>query len=352
MKRIEHRILVLLIAAASLAALPRAEAGAAITRIAFGSCASLDKPQPVWRAILALRPAAFVSLGDIVYVNRGDEDHAARVAAYQKLSAIPEFRKLRQRAIFLATWDDGELGTNDGGADFPRLEEFRRDFLDFTGEPADSEVRRSGGTYTAQTFGPPGRRVQIILLDTRSFRSPLRRGDFPEDEGRYLPDASPEKTMLGAAQWKWLEEQLRRPAELRLVGSSIQVVPEEQKWEKWANFPHERQRLFEVVRRTAARGVIFLSGDRHLAELSATASGTPYPFFDLTSSGLNVANLRTVPHEPNRYRANQVNWSDNFGLVEVNWSSADPLLSLQIRDAAGDILFQRKLRLSLLQPKP
>ena len=53
------------------------------------------------------------------------------------------------------------------------------------------------------------------------------------------------------------------------------------------NFPHERERLYKLLRDTRAGGVVLLSGDRHLAELSVTDAGLGYPLFDLTSSGLN-----------------------------------------------------------------
>ena len=59
-----------------------------------------------------------------------------------------------------------------------------------------------------------------------------------------MPNTDPTPTVLGEAQWKWLEEQLQVPAEVRLIGSSIQVVAEDHGWEKWTNFPHERERLF------------------------------------------------------------------------------------------------------------
>ena len=67
----------------------------------------------------------------------------------------------------------------------------------------------------------------MILLDTRSFRSPLKT--VPKEQamlgGVYVPDDDPAKTMLGAAQWQWLENELRRPAELRKVVSSIKFAP-------------------------------------------------------------------------------------------------------------------------------
>ena len=129
------------------------------------------------------------------------------------------------------------------------------------------------GVYHARTFGPAGRRIQVILLDTRYFRGALERSTARGVPGdgrpvRYSPSHDPMSSMLGDAQWAWLEERLREPAELRLVVSSIQVVAEDHGFEGWSRLPLERERLLALVDETGAEGVLFLSGDRHLAELS------------------------------------------------------------------------------------
>ena len=41
------------------------------------------------------------------------------------------------------------------------------------------------------------------------------------------------------------------------------------------NFPHERAKLYKLIRDTKAAGVVFLSGDRHLAELSMMEGDVP-----------------------------------------------------------------------------
>ena len=318
-----------------------------LTRIAFGSCADQERPQPVWRSILAAKPQLFLFIGDNIY---GDtEDMAEMRAKYQQLAAVRGFARLRRLIPILATWDDHDYGLNDGGAEFAARAASQQEFLDFWGVPADSPRRKRAGVYDAQVFGPAGSRVQVIMLDTRYHRSALRRRPegMPGD-GRYLPDETPGKTMLGAEQWRWLEEQLRQPAELRLVVSSIQVVPEDHGWEKWMNLPRERERLYALIRTTGAKGVVFLSGDRHLAELSMMDGGVGYPLYDLTASGLNNASPKWRPYEVNRHRVATVNEGDNFGLVTIDWQLADPVISLQIRDIAGEINLRGKIRLSTL----
>jgi alkaline phosphatase D len=216
--------------------------------------------------------------------------------------------------------------------------------LDFFRVPADSPRRTQEGVYHCETFGPPGKRVQVILLDTRYFRSRLVGGK------PYAANNDPAATILGPAQWRWFEEQLRQPADLRLVVSSIQVVSQDHGGEKWMNIPHERRRLYELIRDTKANGVIFLSGDRHFADLSVMDGGVGYPLFDLTSSGLTQAARAWRPLLPNTQRVAGMSFGTNFGLIAIDWAKPDPIASLQIHDEAGDVRINQKLPLSILRP--
>src|SRR5262245_30701589 len=333
----------------ALAGAPGAEAKVPLSRIAFGSCANQEKPQPIWERVLAAKPELFLFVGDNIYADT--EDMREMRAKYAKLGAEAGYRKLLKACPVLATWDDHDYGANDAGAEYPKKRESQVAFLDFFGVPKDSPRRKQEGVYHSAVFGPPGKRVQVILLDTRYFRSPLKKNPkAPRDLGPYVPNTDKGATILGPAQWKWLEARLKEPAELRLLCSSIQVVAEDHGFEKWMNFPKERERLFQLLRDTKAAGVVVLSGDRHLAELSQMDVGLGYSLYDLTSSGLNQANTRWRPLEKNRHRVATMNRGNNFGLVTVDWSKADPLLSLQIRDEDGDVRIQHKLPLSRLRP--
>jgi alkaline phosphatase D len=166
-----------------------------------------------------------------------------------------------------------------------------------------------------------------------------------------VPNDDPKATFLGEAQWKWLEAELKKPAEVRLICSSIQVVPEDHGFEKWTNLPREREKLYALLRATKAAGVVLLSGDRHLAELSAMDAGLGYTLFDLTSSGLNQANKRWRALETNRHRVATMDRGDNFGLVRIDWNKDDPQISLEIHDDDGDVIIRQKVPLSRLQPR-
>ena len=320
-----------------------------LTRIAFGSCADQERPQPIWEAILAYQPQLFIFAGDNVY---GDQRGGRYVPAsqlidslteaYQNATAIPGLIKLRNTVPYLATWDDHDYGKNDSGLELPHKKISQRLFLDFWAVPKSDPRQAREGIYSAQHFGEPGKRVQVILLDTRYFRSPLKSVALRvPGAGPYVPDSDTSKTILGEAQWAWLREQLLQPAEVRFVVTSIQALAQGHGWETWGNLPHERQRLFELLRETRARGVVLLSGDRHIAALYRESAGTAYPLVEITSSGLtkSFANNR----EPGANRLGDTYGQPNFGGVDIDWQQRT--LELTIRAVSGEVVRQLKVKI-------
>jgi alkaline phosphatase D len=337
----------LLLVLAALSGAARAD-GPPVTRIAFGSCAHQDKPQPIWDAVLDYRPELFIFAGDNVYGDLTPGAPTPLVEAYAKAATIPGYSAVRQQVPVLAVWDDHDYGGNDAGGDFRYRDEAKALFLDFWQIAADDPRRSREGIYHAETFGPEGMRLQVILLDTRSFRSPLIPTDQHGAPGkeRYVPDPDPAKTMLGAAQWAWLRDQLEQPADLRLIVSSIQVLAEGHGWERWGNLPRERERLFELIVETGAREVIFLSGDRHVGGIYHRPAAEPYGLYELTSSGLNMTYAAATEAGPLRLGA--VYGAANFGSIDIDWWAGE--VALAVRAGNGEPV--RRIRLALAELSP
>ena len=137
-------------------------------------------------------------------------------------------------------------------------------FLERFNIPPNDARRTHEGLYHVHTYGPVGRRVQMIMLDTRWFRSPflptaythspdsnprlahrlhrqsacalapLHRCHMCPYEERYVAyngTQSASETMLGEGQWRWLAEVLSQPADVRLLISTVQVLPTGHGWE-------------------------------------------------------------------------------------------------------------------------
>jgi alkaline phosphatase D len=327
-------------------------------RLAFGSCARQDKPQPIWQAIAAAHPDLFVFLGDNLYADARDE--ATLRQRYDEFRAVEPLQAFRRATPHVATWDDHDFGDDDVGGDYPYKQLSQQLFCDAWNEPADSPRRHRDGVYTSYRFESAGRQVQLILLDLRYNRTPLITDPALKQDyramvmkakltgqpmtGWYVPNTDPKATMLGEAQWAWLSQQLAEPADLRIIGSSVQFAADGTGWEGWANFPLERQRFVDLVRSSRANGVVLLSGDMHYGEISRWPVTDGYPLWDITSSGLTE--VWDVP-TPNRQRASAVLTETNFGLLDVDWAAER--LTLSVCDGQGRPRITQSLRLNELQ---
>jgi alkaline phosphatase D len=325
-----------------------------LRRIAFGSCANQNLEQPIWEPLVAAKPDLFLFVGDNIYADT--EDMELMRAKYAKLAAQPGYQKVLRTCPLLATWDDHDYGVNDGGAWYPKRKESATIMLDFFKVPADSPRRQREGIYGAHVFGPEGRRVQVILLDTRTFKSRQLKDKRSAEEikqqrlvGWYVPQTDPDTTILGSAQWAWLEKQLRKPAEWRIIVSSIQVIADEKGMESWGNFPHERKRLYQLIRSTQSEGAVFISGDVHFSEISRTDDG-PYPLHDFTSSGLTNCNPVWAAAINTHRVGGQVYAKPTFGLLEFDWEAPVPTLTMRAKGLAGETAFEVKISRDTLKP--
>lgn len=281
-----------------------------LEHIVFGSCLDTHE-HPMLERTLTLPRDLFIFMGDNVYADKGGIPMMQEKYALLKNSRF--FRGLKNKPI-LATWDDHDFGQNDGGADCPIKKEAQVEFWNWLDEPADSPRRKQEGVYHSQTFGPAGKRAQVILLDTRYFRSPLKKTTKEKAMlgGSSVPTDDETTTMLGAAQWAWLEKVLLEPAELRIIVSSIQFAPEVHGGECWANFPHEQKRLLSLLQ---GRKALVLSGDRHWCEFSKNG------VFDFTSSSMTQKHPRGTPTANKHRIVPRTYHLPNVGLLSLDWAA-------------------------------
>ena len=322
-----------------------------VQRIAFGSCAHQTQPQPILELAAAQKPEAFIYLGDNIYSDTYSMDTLRM--NYEILFSKVEFKKLKEATRILAVWDDHDYGWNDSGRHYPFKKESKEIFLNFFGDQGDSSIYNHDGIYHTVYLGEPGSRVQIIFPDTRTFRDKLLtyNGNRDDEEGYnysldYSPYTTPDSTMLGELQWQWLEEQLLQPAELRIIATSTQFSITHNGYEAWANLPHEQQRLIDLIKKTKANGVIFISGDVHYAELSKLLQDGVYPLYDLTSSGITSTWDFATPND-NRIAGPVM--ENNFGLISIDWQQDDPEIILTIFDKANSPRISHSIKLTELK---
>ena len=314
-------------------------------KILFGSCLHQDKPQPIWQAMNQEQADLFVLLGDNVY---GDtEDMQELKAKYDKQWATSGMQTMLANTLTIGIWDDHDFGENDAGSEYPQKEASRQIMLDYFNVPKDSPRRtRVDGIYTSHVLTQADMTVQIILPDLRWNRSPLESvgrlkymlSKAPNDLGPYIPSKDEATTMLGETQWQWLEQQLQQPADVRVLATSLQFLPEFSGWESWANLPHERQRFLALLDKYQIDNLVIVSGDTHWSEFSQITRNNQKLLWEMTASGL-TEEWKNV--SPNQHRVGESYAKANYGVIELSGKQ----LTMSIKNVSGNTVMSHIIAL-------
>ena len=323
-----------------------------VFQLYFGSCAKQYKPMPIFNAINRDKPDVFIMLGDNVY---GDTENMKELKAkYEQLGQNQGFKKLKHQSEIIAIWDDHDFGENDAGKEYPQKEASRKIMLDFFNEPKDSErYTRKDGIYTSYFYGNDEQKVQVILPDLRWNRDKLNavsKFDYatkriPNKMGPYTISPDKSASMLGETQWQWLEKELLKPAKVKIIGSSLQLLPEFTGWESWANFPNDRNRLLTFIQKHKINGVLLISGDTHWGEVSKLQNKEAYPLWEITSSGLSE---KWKDVSPNQHRIGDFTNNVNYGFIEIDWEPLDPVINFGLKNQQGNTINNHRVTLSEL----
>ena len=229
--------------------------------------------------------------GDIIYADNPDDDMDTIRDDYAVLKSSPAYSEFIKHNTIIGSWDDHDYGLNDGGVEFAKKELSQQLFLDFMDVPIGDPLRTQKGIYSSHSYTVDKHKVKVLILDTRYFRSAITSNPNPAPDKRYLPNKYGQGTMLGKQQWQWLAQELNDDsADFTVIMSSIQVLSPLHGFEKWANMPHELEKLENLIKSAKAHNIILLSGDRHISEITKkNIQGLSYPLIDFTSSGLNRA---------------------------------------------------------------
>ena len=255
------------------------------------------------RHIAAAAPDLIAFLGDYIYewgayqlqhpqraVRRDEsftlEQYRARYAQYK---SDADLQGAHLVAPWIVTWDDHEVANDYGN---------ERDELLTT-----TFLQRRAAAYQAFYEHMPlrllplgrrgfvdmriyqrydwGRLARFHVLDDRQYRAnhacpKPNRGGSNSVTTRNCPDLmKPDRTMLGSAQERWLQEGLEKSparwnilAQQTLMAQSSQVPitrpGDERIWtDGWDGYPMARQQLLDTLQASGARNPLVLSGDVH-----------------------------------------------------------------------------------------
>jgi hypothetical protein len=175
-------------------------------------------------------------------------------------------------------------------------------------------------------------RVRVIMTDTRSARSPASAVD---DET---------KTMLGADQLAWLEQELSAAADAYPLMVWVNAVP----WisaatpggDDWSGYATERAEIADFIVQHDIDGLVMVSGDAHMVAID---DGTNSDFSTAGTDGfpvLQAAALDRPGHvKGGPYSEGAYPGGGQFGLIEVDDTGGDEItVTLSGRTWEGEVL--------------
>ncbi|MEC9476753.1 MAG: alkaline phosphatase D family protein [Planctomycetota bacterium] len=302
--------------------------------LVFGSCANPKRygEGQIWQQIGQREPDAMVFIGDTPYIDTTDLNRQR--AAYRKFWQNPFVAALIRRVPVLGTWDDHDYGRNDSVGNIPGRANSRQAFAEYhaLGPIGDGA---GGGVYSKHRIGP----IELFILDTRWYG---QTEPSPFDEDR--------PTLLGAAQWKWLQQGLessRAPFKIITCGMIFNGATRPNKVDHWGYYPHERQALLDHIRENAISGVLMVTGDihrtRHLSYPGEGGAG--YPFEEWITSPLanSVIDAANAPHPSLVFDGGE---TSVFLHVEADATGSEPQLRCQLIRGTGEVIHEKAYRLS------
>ena len=288
-------------------------------KLGIGSCVDQDYPTPAWASLEKESIDSFFFLGDNIYgdVPSGRLDNVK--LSYKKLNdQMPSWLKNTEKLVI---WDDHDYGLNDAGANYIYKAESQQIYNDAWNIDQNDPRRTREGIYFSELKDIAGKKILIVGLDTRYFRSNLIKIG-----NSYKPHKNLNSTILGPIQWQWLEQELSQEHDILILASSIQVLATEHRFEKWSNIPHEREKLLALLNNLSSK-VLIISGDRHRSGFYKLDN-----IYEFTSSSLNKGIFPS--YESDSLLLGKTYTQNNYGIVQFHENS----LNLFIKDENMNIL--------------
>jgi alkaline phosphatase D len=295
-------------------------------RIVFGSCADEDEATgKVWQQMALAKAEVVVLMGDTPYID--STDTARQRQRYREFAAHAPMAQVLHNTPWYGTWDDHDFGRDGANGNIKHKQRVRQVFMEYHANPFYGE--NDAGVYMSFRRGP----VETFVLDTRWF-SNTEPSQFDKDQ----------PTLLGAAQWAWLEAGLRdsnAPVKVIVSGMIFNDAVRPNKPDYWGAYPAERRGLFELIGRHKVKGVLLISGDIHRSRVIKhhCASMSGYDIFELISSPMHhrIIKSANAPHPGLLW---DMGLKNSFLLLHVNRTEGAAEAIGQFIDSTGKTAFE------------
>jgi alkaline phosphatase D len=303
--------------------------------VAAGSCNYVnetiyDRPNKpygseheIFKAIYEKKPNAMLWLGDNAYLREPDwSTRSGMIHRYTHSRSLPDLQPLLASTPNYATWDDHDFGPNDSDKTWVHKQTALDVFKLFWGNPTYG-VEGQPSVATAFTIND----IAFFSLDNRYHRTP-----------NYC-ETCPQKSQLGAIQLQWLLESLvSSSAPFKIVMIGGQVLTTNAANETYIkHYAEEREIILKFIEENNIKNVVFLTGDRHFAEMSKLTNAKGNSVYDITTSSLTAgayADGPTKEQNKNRIEGTAVG-VHNFAMLNFSGLRKERSLEVKLFDTTG-----------------
>jgi alkaline phosphatase D len=266
-------------------------------------------------------------LGDNIYLREADWGTQTGIFARNTHTrSLPELQPLLGSTHHYAILDDHDFGPNDCDKSFVHKDLTTEAFKLFWAN-SNYGTYNGKGLYGSFVWAD----VEFFLLDDRSFR-----------DANYLVDR---KDYFGKEQLDWLINALATSrATFKIIATGGQVINPAPVYENYSNYPQEREFLLRSIQSNSIKGVVFLTGDRHITELSKLSRYGTYPLYDLTVSPLTSGPGKTKDAGNNLSEDGTFVGQRNFAIIDVAGVQKERTLSIFIYNTKGEELWKRTIK--------
>ena len=319
---------------------PRQGAPIGSLRLAFASCQQYEQGYyGAHRHLAAEDLDLVVYLGDYIYESSWGrhhvrshgteepltlEDYRNRYALYK---SDPDLQAAHAAFPWIVTWDDHEV-QNDYAGDRSQFAAPREEFLArraaayrayYEHMPLPGRMRPGAAGMRIYTRWDYGALARLHVLDDRQYRDyqacprPERGGGSNVVPLAYCRELlRPERTLLGAAQERWLEDGLAASGARWNVLAQQTVMAQIDRWpgegysywtDGWDGYPRARERLLGFIAANRTANPVVIGGDVHTAIVAdlktdfndprAPVVATEFVGTSITSQGISQKALDT-----------------------------------------------------------
>jgi alkaline phosphatase D len=230
-------------------------------------------------------------LGDYIYEGAG-RDGLVRKHAAPKLMSLADYRirhaqyrsdpslhGMHARCPWFVTWDDHEVENNYASGISARKNVDPAAFLEqrahayqayYEAMPLRSRSLPHGPDMQLYRKASFGRLAELLVLDTRQYRSDQPNGDKASDLNEAALD--PKQTIMGARQREWLQSSLTAsPATWNILAQQVMMGMVDRaageahsySMDQWPGYAHERIELVRYMAERQVKNPVVLTGDIH-----------------------------------------------------------------------------------------